>query len=80
MSATIYVSPGSVVDSIVETLRPIVAEIEAGVETTRGHYARYMAIFSQFTDNAGQANVLALALIKAGANERGVNDALKLSF
>jgi RNA binding exosome subunit len=69
-----------VIDSLANDLREGVAEIEASTPTTRGHYGTYMGLFSQFADDAGQGRILAKALIKAGANERGVNDALRVSF
>lgn len=74
----------SVMDKIVDTLaadlREGVAEIETSAPTTRGHYGTYMGIFSRFTDDIGQARVLAMALKKAGANAQGVDDALRVSF
>jgi hypothetical protein len=69
-----------IIDSLADKLRDAVAEIEASAPTTCGHYGTYMALFSQFADDAGQGRILAAALIKAGANERGVNDALRVSF
>ncbi len=69
-----------IIDNLAAELREGVAEIEASVPTTRGHYGTYMGLFSQFADDIGQARVLAAALIKAGANEQGVNDALRVSF
>ena len=69
-----------VIDSIAATLREVVEEIEASTPTTRGHYARYMVIFSQFADDIGQARILAAALKRAGANAQGVEDALRVSF
>ncbi len=69
-----------IVSNLVEQLAPAVAAIEDSVPTTRGHYGSYMAIFSQFADDVGQGKILALALIKAGGNEQGVRDALKVTF
>lgn len=69
-----------IIDKLAEDLREGVAEIEASVPTTRGHYATYMAMFSRFADDLGQARVLAMALKKAGANAQGVDDALRVSF
>lgn len=69
-----------IIDNLADKLREGVAEIEAGTPTTRGHYGTYMALFSQFADDVGQGRILAKALIKAGANEQGVNDALRVSF
>ena len=80
--ATVHTGPGleATVANMADTLRDAVTAIEESTPTTRGHYARYMAIFSQFADDVGQANILALALIKAGGNEQGVRDALRVSF
>ncbi len=69
-----------VIDELADKLREGVAEIEASTPTTRGHYGTYMGLFSQFTDDIGQGRLLAKALIKAGANKQGVNDALRVSF
>ena len=69
------------VDRVAESVKPAVEEIEAiKVPTTRNSYALYMAIFSQFADDIGQARVLAMALKQAGANVQGVDDALRVSF
>ena len=70
-----------IVDNLVETLAPAVAAIEAEQwPATRNNYGAYMAIFSQFADDIGQARILALALKRAGANAQGVEDALRVSF
>ncbi len=70
-----------IVDSIVEIVKPAVEEIEADqYPVTRNNYARYMAMFSQFAGDRGQATILAVALKKAGANAQGVDDALRVSF
>lgn len=74
------VAMNAIVDSIVETVKPAVEAIEASTPTTRGHYARYMALFSQFADTREQAAILAAAFKKAGANAQGVDDALRVSF
>ena len=67
-------------DAFIERLRPIVTEIEGRVPTTRGHYGDYLTILTTFATDRVQANVLANILIAAGANERGVTDALRVSF
>ena len=69
-----------IIAKLATDLEPAVQLIEESTPTTRGHYGSYMAIFSQFADDAGQGRILALALIKAGGNEQGVNDALRVSF
>lgn len=69
-----------IVASLAADLEPAVQLIEEAPPVTRGHYGKYMAIFSQFADDASQGHILALALIKAGGNSQGVNDALRVSF
>lgn len=70
-----------VVSNLAATLRDAVSEIEAEQwPATRNNYGAYMAIFSQFADDIGQARILALALKRAGANAQGVEDALRISF
>ncbi len=69
------------IDNIAETLKDAVADIEATkFPTTQNNYGTYMALFSQSCDDVGQARILAMALIRAGANKQGVNAALKVSF
>jgi hypothetical protein len=49
--------------------------------TTRNHYGRYMNIISQLAKGSRQmGEVIALALVEAGANKQGVRDALRVSF
>ena len=68
------------VREVADGLREYVAGVEASIATTRNHYGDYMAMFSRFTDDVGQARVLAKALVLAGANEQGVADALRVSY
>ena len=59
--------------------KPIVAEIEGGIKTTQNNYGRYGALLNQLSKGDKRiAGILALALIKAGANSVGVNNGLKL--
>ena len=59
-------------------LKPEVDKIEASPKTTKDHYGRYGAILT--TVSGGNRNIIALALIKAGANENGVKSALAVFF
>ncbi len=69
------------INDMAETLKDAVASIEAtSFPTTKNNYGTYMALMSQFCDDKGQAKILAVALIKAGANKEGVRAALKVSF
>ncbi len=70
----------AIVQEIADSLRPRIAEVEASPETTRGHYGFYLGLFSRFTDQRAQAVILSRALVKAGANRRGVRDALRICY
>lgn len=69
-----------IISSLADSLREGVAVIEASTPTTRGHYGAYMGIFSRFADDAGQGRILVAALIEAGANKQGVEDAFRVSY
>lgn len=57
-------------------LKTTVASIEKGIKTTQNHYGRYMALFANSGLKTGpQKDLLALALVKAGANAGGVENA-----
>ncbi len=62
-------------NSVIETLRPIVKKIEDSPAATKNHYGEYMAILSGAPLKNRKS--LAACLIKAGANEDGIVDALK---
>ncbi len=67
------------IDGLAEDLKPLVKDIESGIATTQHNYARYGHIIAQFAmGNKTVANVIALALIQAGANSLGVTNGLKL--
>ena len=55
---------------------PMVAKIEAGLETTQDHYGRYMAILGVF-EHEQSRRIAAVALVRAGANRRGVGSAFE---
>jgi len=70
-----------IVTNLAKNLKPAVEQIEADkCPATRHNYGAYMAIISQFSDDIGQARVLAMALKLAGANAQGVDDALRVSY
>lgn len=66
-----------IAQEIANSMKAIVADIEANVATTRNHYGAYMSLLIMFTDDASQRAMIAKALVLAGANEQGVTDALK---
>ena len=63
-------------------LKPIVAKIEGDtLPTTRNHYGRYLALFSQLSHgDARVGKLVCAALIVAGGNHAGVSDAYRISF
>lgn len=65
------------IDQVVEMLKPVVAKIEGGLETTKNHYGSYMAVLSQAGQDKQMQKKMAACLIKAGANQDGVANALK---
>lgn len=66
------------INQVIATLKPIVSKIEARPALTANHYGDYMAVLGQAP--AAQRTHLAACLIKAGANEQGVTDALRLTI
>ena len=55
-----------------------VAKVEKSMATTRNHYGNYGSMLNQLSKGSKpMANLLALAMVKAGANAQGVADGLK---
>lgn len=69
----------SVVTDLADGMVDLVKKIESKLSpTTRNHYGDYMAIILQLADGKKTvSNIVALALIQAGANRQGVLDALE---
>ena len=67
----------AIVDRLASGLAETVQAIESDtMPTTRGHYGDYMAIISRLAKgNKRSADIVALALIQAGADSQGVRDA-----
>lgn len=55
-----------------------VEKIEKGVKATQNHYGRYMALLSPYADDKLFLLGLAKGLIQAGANQIGVDSAMRL--
>ena len=67
------------IDGLAEDLKETVMKIEARPMTTKDHYGDYGALLSQVSGgNKNKAGLIALALVKAGANRNGVSYGLKL--
>ena len=72
---------GAFVEELANDLKELVQETESSAKTTQNHYGKYMSILSQLSHGDKRTgNIVALALIRAGANQQGVKDALRLSF
>ena len=67
----------AIIDDMAETLKPIVQGIETSIKSTQNHYGRYLSILTQFQDKQ-MRSIVVKALIQAGANQAGVNSALKI--
>lgn len=72
----------AIIQDLANDLRPVVAKIEADkLPTTRKHYGRYLALFSQLAHgDARMGKIICSALIVAGGNFQGVADAYRISF
>tara|TARA_B110000285_G_scaffold217890_1_gene266770 strand:+ start:478 stop:729 length:252 start_codon:yes stop_codon:yes gene_type:complete len=67
----------AIIDDMAKTLKPIVQGIEASIKTTQNHYAQYLSILTQFKDKH-MRRIVVIALIQAGANQKGVNSAFEI--
>ncbi len=70
------------VADLAKDLESAVKAIESDkIPTTRNHYGKYMHLFIAVSHgDRATAAVVRLALLKAGANPQGVNDAFAASF
>ena len=66
------------ISQLAEDFKPSVQKIEAKIATTRNHYGDYMALLSSVAKSKQHAQIFSLAMIEAGANRQGVNDALRV--
>jgi hypothetical protein len=69
-----------VVDSLVPDLKPEVARIEASLAATQNRYGDYGELLTSIAPSKSKAQIVALALIKAGANRQGVMSALQCFY
>ena len=70
----------SAIADLTPDMKPIVKDIESGIKTTQDHYGNYMASLSRLVPDSNDRMlfVVSCAMIKAGANENGVNSALRI--
>jgi hypothetical protein len=69
-----------VVASLVPDLKPEVARIESSLATTKGHYGDYGGLLTTIAPSKRKAQIVALALIRAGADKQGVASALQYFY
>jgi hypothetical protein len=66
------------IDSLTPEFKEVVNEIEKSPATCRNHYDKYMSVIGGLSKGSKTtAKIIGLALIQAGANSQGVNDALQ---
>jgi len=67
------------IEKLATEFTPLLNEIHSKSSTTKNYYGEYMNILSRFSNKGiGTIKLIALGLIKAGANVNGVNDAVKI--
>lgn len=76
----------AMIADLASDFKALVAKTESSIPTTRGHYGFYMGIIGEMSKdkdgshNVGIGKIIALALVTAGANRRGVGDAYRIVF
>ena len=58
-------------------VKALVQDIEAGIKTTQGHYGTYLSLLSGIKEK-NTRHILSQALISVGADQYGVNSAMKI--
>ena len=64
------------ISDLAADLKETVHKIESGPRLTQSHYGKYMSVLSM-AKSQGQKKIMALALLKAGANPTGIKSALQ---
>jgi hypothetical protein len=68
----------TLVNGLADDFRPLVSKIESSVATTQNHYGRYGQLLAQFSKGDRKvAQVILLALERAGANPQGLRDGFR---
>ena len=68
----------ALIDDLANDFAEFVKKTEAGIKTTKNNYGKYGAMLSSLgKGNRQHTEIYALAMIRAGANVKGVQDALK---
>ncbi len=66
------------INGLAEDFKPEVTKIEARLATTQNHYGDYMHLINVVSKDKRTAQIVSLALIKAGASRDGVSSAMKV--
>lgn len=68
----------TLISGLADDFRPLVQKIESSIATTRNHYGRYGQLLAKFGKGDRRvAQVISLALERAGANPQGLRDGFK---
>jgi hypothetical protein len=68
----------TLVNGLADDFRPLVQKIESSIATTQNHYGRYGQLLAQFSKGDPViAQVIMLALERAGANPQGLRDGFR---
>jgi hypothetical protein len=68
----------TLVNGLADDFRPLVSKIESSIATTQNHYGRYGQLLAQFSKgDRTVAQVIFLALERAGANSQGLRDGFR---
>jgi hypothetical protein len=68
----------TLVNGLADDFRPLVQKIESSIATTQNHYGRYGQLLAQFSKgDRTLAQVIMLALERAGANPQGLRDGFR---
>jgi len=68
----------TLVQGLADDFRPLVKKIESSIATTQNHYGRYGQILAQFSrGDRTVAQVILIALERAGANPQGLRDGFR---
>jgi|LakMenE18May11ns_1017448.scaffolds.fasta_scaffold7899147_1 hypothetical protein len=68
----------SSISKISGALKPIINEIHKAPATTQNYYGDYLSILTQFQNNKAKLKLVALSMLHAGANPKGIESAVNL--
>lgn len=66
------------INDLASDMKDAVTKIESGFKTTQNNYGNYMQLLSTLAKDKQTAQIMAMAMIRAGANRQGVSSALQV--